>query len=511
MMLFGKSAAPFLILRLGGCLLLGCLALREVRAQAEGQGAVQGHGVKYEELRSKLTIDSAPPLKPGDQVAGYADMLETVMKSVVTISSKRTMTQFQDLFNDPLFRRFFKDRVPDEQDPQYHPAMPVIGSGVVISSDGYILTNNHVVEDSKSLEVTIGSARRKYAAKLVAADPKSDVALVKVEAKDLPTITIGDSSRLRVGDITFAIGNPFGLEQTVTMGIVSALGRSSAGLVDYADFIQTDAAINRGNSGGALIDAKGRLVGINTAIQGGGMGGGNVGIGFAIPSNMALEMVRKLLEGGGVVRRGFLGVQLESLDPDMAEALGWKEDYGVAVTQVIPKTPAAKAGFEPYDVITSYQGQKAVSPDTLRLTISNTAPDENVKFEVFRAGKKIMLELRLAELPTNLDLLAGEAPDAPAAREFLKGVRIVDLSEANRAENEVAEDVQGVLVEGVNPASPASEAGLEPGMVILDVNRTPVKSVEEALKAREAFEGKKLLLRVSVRGSSNILIVRLQE
>lgn len=469
---------------------------------------------KFDDLRGKLSIDATPLPKGAVQVVSYADMLEKVMKSVVTISSKREqVSQLEDLFNDPALRKFFKDKIPDELDPRKHPTFPVTGCGVVISSDGFILTNNHVVEQSKGLEVTIGHNSRVFPGKLIAADSKSDVALIKVDAKDLQPISIGDSSQLRVGDVTFAIGNPFGLEQTVTMGIVSALGRSSAdvGLVDYADFIQTDAAINRGNSGGALVDAKGRLVGINTAIQS-GFGGGNIGIGFAIPSSMALEVVRKLLEGGGVVRRGFLGVQLEKLDPDMSEALGWKENYGVAVTQVISKTPAAKAGFQPYDIIMSYQGQKALSPDSLRLTISNTAPNESVKFLVFRKGKEVTLELRLAELPTNPDeILAGGAGGATPAREFLKGVKITDLKEGNRSENEVAEDVQGVLVEAVEPASAAAEAGLAPGMVIQDVNRTAVKSVEEAVKVREAFQGKKLLLRVSVHGSSNILIVKLQE
>jgi len=478
-------------------------------------GGLQAQEADFEDLRSKLTIDYEPIEKTSAPVLSYADMLDRVMPSVVTISSKREQpsSQLQDLFNDPLFKRLFPDRIPEDGNPGPTPTLPVTGSGVIITSDGYILTNNHVVEKSKGLEVRVGTLNREFEAELVAADPKSDVALIKIDAQDLPAIALGDSTQLRVGDVTFAIGNPFGLDQTVTMGIVSALGRSSAdvGLVDYADFIQTDAAINRGNSGGALIDAKGRLVGINTAIQG-GLGGGNVGIGFAIPSNMALQMVQKLIEGGGVVRRGFLGVQLERLDRDMAKALGWRNNHGVAVTQVFPRTPASKAGFKPYDIIATYEGKKALSPDSLRLVISNTPPDEEVTFGLFRKGKMIEVDLRLAELPNNPEeFFAGGKSTPSPAREFLDGVSIVNLTEENRAANDVAEDLEGVLVDEVEVGSAAAEAGLVPGMVILDVNQTSVSSVKEAMTVREEFEGDVLLLRVSVRGSSRILTVRLTE
>ncbi|MEO0448558.1 MAG: Do family serine endopeptidase, partial [Verrucomicrobiota bacterium] len=471
--------------------------------------------LSFQQLEGKVSLDTAPLPEKAEPTYSHAGMLEEVMPAVVTIFSKReepVNSQMQDLFNDPLFRRLFPDRMP-QQAPRQPRTMPVTGSGVVISSDGYILTNNHVVEKSRGLEVVFDGTNEEYDAELIVADPKTDVALIKINATNLPTVTLGDSSHLRVGDLTFAIGNPFGLDQTVTMGIVSALGRSSAdvGLVDYADFIQTDAAINRGNSGGALIDAKGRLVGINTAIQG-GMSGGNIGIGFAIPTNMALEIVEKLLDGGGIVRRGFLGVELDRLDRDKAEALGWKENHGVLVAQVFPKTPAEKAGLKAYDIITSYQGVKAESPDTLRLTISNTSPDMKVSFGIFRDGKPINVDLKLAELPKNpAEFFAnGSVPAAPKKEEFLEGVTIIELDEEMRSKAGISEDVMGVLVEEVDASSAAAEAGLASGMVILDVNQKSVSTVEEAMTARNSFQGNVLLLRVGGGGSSRILTVRVK-
>jgi Do/DeqQ family serine protease len=462
-------------------------------------------------LSQKITFDGTPLPPSGQAVTSYADMLAKVTPAVVTIFSKREgVEELPDFFNEPFFKRLFPEGLPEDRMPQMQ---PVTGSGVIVSPDGYILTNNHVVEDSKGLRVEFNGKGKSYDAKLVAADPKSDVALIKIEATGLPVVPIGDSNRLRVGDVTFAIGNPFGLSQTVTMGIVSALGRSSADvqIVDYANFIQTDAAINRGNSGGALVDAGGRLVGINTAIQG-GAGGGNVGIGFAIPSMMALDIVNKLLDGGGKVRRGFLGVTLQPLEPDIAEALGWKENYGVAISHVYPNTPAEKAGLQPSDIILKYNGEKADSPDRLRLIISDTAPDQEVNFELFRRGKIVNVALKLAELPDDpREILAGGgAKGGGGPQAFLDGVEISDLSAASREKFGLPDDLSGVVVETVKPDSVAADAGLEPGLVIVEVNQIPVKTVAEAVKARQEFDGAVLLLRVTDGESRSILAVRVK-
>jgi Do/DeqQ family serine protease len=462
------------------------------------------------EWNKKLTFDEAP-LPPGNAViSSYADMLAKVTPAVVTIFSKRDgSAELPDIFNEPFFKRLFPDGFPEEELPD---SQPVTGSGVIVSADGYILTNNHVVEDSKGLRVELQGEARSYEATLVVSDPKSDVALIKIDGKNLPVMPVGDSNRLRVGDVTFAIGNPFGLAQTVTMGIVSALGRSAADvqIVDYANFIQTDAAINRGNSGGALIDAAGRLVGINTAIQG-GAGGGNVGIGFAIPSMMAIEMVEKLLDGGGKVRRGFLGVSLQPVEPDLAEALGWKESYGVAISHVYPGTPAAQAGLKPSDIILKYNGVRAESPDKLRLVISNTSPSENVTFEVFRKGEVLKVALSLAELPEDpREFLGGVAPKPGAAQEFLEGVEIAELNSVNREKFKIGEDVKGVLVQSVKGDSVAADAGLQAGMVIVEVNEVTVATVNEAVQARKDFKGTVLLIRVTDGESRSILAIRVK-
>ncbi len=457
--------------------------------------------LKFEELKAKLSMDPSP-IKPLGPQASYADMLDTVTPAVVTIFSKREPDpRTSEMMDDPLFRRLFPDHTPDT---------PVTGAGVLVTPDGYILTNNHVVEKSQELRVRLDALNRDYDAKFIVADPKTDVALIKISANNLPVAAIGDSQKLRVGDVTFAIGNPFGLSQTVTMGIVSALGRSSSdvSILQYADLIQTDAAINRGNSGGALIDVHGRLVGINTAIQG-GMTGGNLGIGFAIPSNMALDIVNRLLQGGGKVRRGFLGVSLQPLDHERAQELNWKENYGVIISQVGNETPAKKAGLEPKDIITSFQGQQARNLDSLRLRISNTPPDKEVTFGIVRAGKEMDVKVTLAELPEDPAQIMGLRPQRTL--ELLEGVQVADLNPENREEHSVSEDVKGVLVTNVDPESVAADSGLRDGQVIVEINENAVTSVEEAIRERLGFEGQVLLLRVSAASAESVVAVRVKD
>jgi len=302
--------------------------------------------IKFADLEKKIALDKSPVAPEGGAVASYAPALKKVMPAVVTIFSSKSVTQTRNPQQEELFRRMFPD-IPEDffekhrgQEGGPGGKEQGLGSGVVISPDGYILTNNHVVGDADEIKVTLSANKREYAGTVIGADPQTDVALIKIEATGLPFITIGDSSALQIGDIAMAVGNPLGLEQTATLGIISAVGRSDVNILEngYESFIQTDAAINRGNSGGALVDAAGRLIGIPTAIQS-NFSGGNIGIGFAIPSNMALNIVQRLLDGGGVVKRGFLGVFLRELDPNMAKALGRDDQSGVLVAEVGDKTP----------------------------------------------------------------------------------------------------------------------------------------------------------------------------
>lgn len=486
---------PILFLTLG---LAGCLA-----------ATLNAQDLDFQDLKKNLNINDEKLDRAGVK-ASYADMLEAVMPGVVTVNSKQKVNpRMQEMMDDPLFRRMFPDQLPDMSPGE------ATGSGVLITSDGYILTNNHVIADSEELEVILPGENLGLEAKLVVADPKSDVALIKIEATDLDPVTIGVSSEIRVGDLTFAVGNPFGLDATVTMGIVSALGRGTsdvASLVDYADLIQTDASINRGNSGGALVDAEGRLIGINTLIHA-GMTGGNVGVGFAIPSDMALDIVERLLDGGGKVKRGFLGVRLQPLDRNLADGLGWDEGHGVVIADVVPGTPAAEAGLEANDIIAAFDGKEAAELDHLRLRISNTPPNKAVDFKVFRDGEMQTITLELAELPDQIMALPGAPapeplPQLPEKVEFLNGVEIMELDEEKRAELSIGDETKGVLVETVAPDSTAADAGLRPGQIIFQVNKQDIDSIRDALEAMADFDGDVLLVRVNDGGARTTVAIR---
>lgn len=475
--------------------------------------------ISYEELSKNVTTDPSPLKRESTHVASYADALESIMPAVVTIySTKESEPQARNpMFDDPTFRRFFG--IPEDFDQENMPPRKEqgLGSGVVITADGYILTNNHVVGGADEIMVLMPGDKTDRKATLIGADPQTDVALIKIDGKDLKHAVIGDSSHLRVGDVTLAVGNPFGLEQTVTSGIVSALGRKDLNITGggYENFIQTDASINRGNSGGALIDAQGRLIGINTAIQS-GMSGGNIGIGFAIPVNMAMGIVKNLLDNDGVVKRGFLGVFLKELDSNMAKALGRGDKTGVLVTEVGPGTPAEKSGLKPGDLIVSYNGTEAKSMPQLRLDISNTAPGSEVKFEVIRNGKNETVAVTLGDLQDAGELAMGGqgrpgAGEKAKPADFLKGVEIGELEDEMREALKLPEDLKGVVIRNVEGDSAAAEAGLQPGQVITMVNQKPVDSVKAANEARKGFEGEVLLLQVFSQGRRDILAVPVEK
>jgi len=347
---------------------------------------------------------SAPkrPVSPGD-LAGvggaFVEVTKATKPAVVNISTTKVVrfrgAPYSPFFNDPFFRRFFGDdffrefRAPREQREQS------LGSGVIVSQDGYIVTNNHVVEGASEIRVLVGD-QREFKGRVVATDPRTDVAVVKIAGHGLPTIPWGDSDRLQVGEWVLAIGNPFGLNQTVTAGIISATGRANVGIADYEDFIQTDAAINPGNSGGALVNVRGELIGINTAIF--SRSGGYMGIGFAIPSNMVREVMEDLIKRGKVTR-GWLGVHIQLLTPDLAKKFGLKEAHGVLVGEVSGGSPAAKAGMNRGDVILELAGKRVEDPEHLRNEVARTEPGKRIPVKIWRGSKEMILQVEIEELP----------------------------------------------------------------------------------------------------------------
>src|SRR5881409_4105848 len=332
-------------------------------------------------------------------ITTFAPIVEKIAPTVVTVFTTQNVSKTNLPFplSDEALREFFGGQLPQRQGKQ---TLQGLGSGVIVSADGYILTANHVVSGAEEIMVGLGIDLRKYKARKIGTDPGTDVALLKIDEKNLPAITFADSDKARAGDIVLAIGNPFGLRQTVTMGIISAVGRGGMGIVDYENFIQTDAAINMGNSGGALVDTEGRLLGINTAIF--SRGGGNQGVGFAIPSNLARDVMQSLREKGRVIR-GYIGTSVQTLTPELAEAFKLKGGVsGALVGEVSPKSPAEKAGIKTGDVITSVNEKKINDARELRLMVGSMAPDTRVKIEVNREGQKKTFDVDLAEMPAAL-------------------------------------------------------------------------------------------------------------
>ncbi len=416
-----------------------------------------------------------------------APLLKEVMPAVVNISvTTRSRVATNPLFDDPFFRRFFE--MPDQ--PQAVPQQAA-GSGVIIDADeGYVLTNHHVVDNADEIVVTLAD-RRRFDAELIGSDEGTDIALLQIEADDLTALELGNSDQLEVGDFVLAIGNPFGLGQTVTSGIVSALGRSGLNIEGYEDFIQTDASINPGNSGGALIDFSGRLVGINTAII--SPAGGNVGIGFAVPTNMASEVMEQLLEYGEV-RRGRLGIIIQDLTPDLAEALDLSVDRGVVITQVEPESPAERAGLEAGDVITEFNGGAVDGSADLRNKVGLVRLGEEASITYFRDGRSREIEVTVGS-SSGLSAAGSETVDR------LRGAELRNLD----ANHPLYGEVSGVLVARVEQGSPAGRNGLRQGDIVTAVNRQPVGSVRELAAAIEASDGT-IALNV-VRDNARLFIV----
>ena len=437
----------------------------------------------------------------GGNSMGFAPILKSALPAVVRITSSRLVKVPQTpFFNDPFFQRFFGGQLP--RGPQQQREMG-LGSGVIVSPDGYLLTNNHVVEKATDIKVMLPD-RRQFTGKVVGTDPKTDIAVVKIAASGLPTIPIGDSSKLQVGDYTFAIGNPFGVGETATMGIVSATGRNGLSIEDYEDFIQTDAAINPGNSGGALLDARGQLIGINTAILSGGSGG-NQGIGFAIPINMAKYVMDEIIKHGKVVR-GYIGVGVQEVTPDLAKAFNVAPEKGALVGNVDPNSPGGKAGLQRGDVIDEINGQAVDGPNDLRLKVGTMQPGTSAHLKVNRSGQTRDVTVTLAEAPAGKageNAVPGEAENSP-----MKGVQVDELTPDIRDQLGLKSDTKGVVVTSVPDGSPAADAGLQRGDVIEQINRQPVTSVSEYQRLISQAGKQTLVLLVNRRGNTQFLVVQ---
>ena len=432
-------------------------------------------------------LAAIPVAVGGQDLPTLAPMLKETTPAVVNIATRgRLRVRENPLLADPFFRRFFNlPSAPRERQTQS------VGSGVIVDGEqGYVLTNNHVIANADQIVVTLRD-RRQFAAELIGTDPDTDIAVLRIPAEDLTTLRMGDSDRLEIGDFVVAIGNPFGIGQTVTSGIVSALRRSGLGIEGFEDFIQTDASINPGNSGGALVNLRGDLIGINTAII--GPGGGNVGIGFAIPINMAREVMDQLVTYGEV-RRGRLGVHAQDITPEIADALGVDLDQGAIITQVMRGSPAANAGIKAGDLVIAADGEPVRSATHLRNKIGLLRVGETIELTVLRDGDRHTLSAKLEE-PEQLQMRGG------GTVRRLSGATFAPLTE----ESTLFGRVEGIAVVDVERGSPAWQIGLRKRDVIVSVNRRPVHDLEDFKAAVQASENA-LLLNVR-RGNAQVFIV----
>lgn len=406
-----------------------------------------------------------------------------------------------DFFGDDFFRHFFGDpRAPRRQAPPRRQRQIGQGSGFIVTPDGYILTNNHVVRDADKISVRLHDGRE-FDAEHIGGDPQSEVAVIKINAEDqLPVIPLGDSNLLEIGEWVIAIGNPFGLNETLTVGVVSAKGRSGIGLADYEDFIQTDAAINPGNSGGPLLNINGEVIGINTAIF--TRSGGYMGIGFAVPINMARAIKKQLVETGEVVR-GHLGIMIQELTADLAASFGMDEPRGILVGDVVPDSPAEKQGLQQGDILLQRDGREIKDVASFRNEIALTAPGTAIALTIFRDGETIEKTLEIGTLD---DAKMVTTEDEETWQEKL-GLTVTELTDEH-AERFGYETGRGVLVEQVEAYGPAARAGIRPGNLIVSVNRQPTRTPEEFYQALKAG-GETVLLQVRDGRHSRFVAIRL--
>lgn len=465
--------------------------------------------VSHASSASALPIAAVAPALPASGFTEVAKAVTPAVVNITTVTAERVsdgrngsddfrdrMEEFFGGPNGPFGPRFRGPQHPDDSRGHRGGGQ---GSGVIVSSDGYVLTNNHVIDHAREVTVTLPD-KREFKGKIVGTDPKSDLAVVKIDGQNLPTVAWGDASKLQVGEYVLAIGNPFGLNSTVTLGIVSALGRGRMGITQYEDFIQTDAAINPGNSGGALVNTRGELVGINTAIF--SQTGGYQGVGFAVPTSMSKPIYESLIKHGKVVR-GYLGIGIQDLNQDLAKSFGIKDAKGALVSDVKEDSPADQAGFKQGDVISSYQGSLVEDAVALQRLVTRTTVGSKVAVKILRDGVEKELTVTIGEQPDTNKIAKAETGDKDYA---FAGVSVQELDRETAKELGLKGKAHGVVVTGIEPDSGAEKAGLMPGDVIRELNRQPVKSVKEFEKLAAAVKkGENVLILINRRGASLFL------
>ena len=457
-----------------------------------------------------ISVNDSPLARETKLSSSFAPVAKRVAPTVVNVFTTKTVRNqipgFTPFFDDPFFRRFFGQPFGDNggrRAPRTFKERS-LGSGVIVTKDGYILTNNHVVDGADEIKVARDKDKKQFTAKVVGRDPKTDIAVLKIEASEMPFITFADSDKLEVGDVVLALGNPFGIGQTVTMGIVSATGRGGMGIEDYEDFIQTDAAINPGNSGGALVDAEGRLVGLNTAIL--SRSGGNQGVGFAIPANLARSVMDQLIEKGKI-ERGFLGVGIKDLTPELARQFKVPDNAGGAlVTQLEDRSAAAEAGVQSGDVIIELNGTPVKDRRNLQLMVGRLSPGDKVSLKVLRDGKEKTFTVALKEMPEQKLVSANNEPGDNES-DALNGVTVGDIDSAARSQFNIPDRVKGALITEVDPDSASYEAGLRPGDVIQEIDHKRVTNAAEAVEVSKHVKTKQVLVRFWSRGGSDYVVV----
>lgn len=399
-----------------------------------------------------------------------AEIVAAVRPAVVNISTTRTVKApgyLNPFFDDPFFRKYFGDDMNQMRKKREHKTAN-LGSGVIVDKNGYILTNNHVIKGADEIKVRL-SDKREFKGRVIGTDPKTDIAVIKIETDRLPTIKLGDSDKLRVGETVIAVGNPFGLHQTVTSGIVSATGRANVGIADYEDFIQTDAAINPGNSGGALVNARGELIGINTAIF--STSGGYQGIGFAIPSNMAKAVMENLVKKGKVIR-GWLGITVQELTPELSRQFNLKDDKGVLVADVAEQSPADKAGIKRGDVIIEFEGKAINEPSILRNIAANSPPDKEVLIKLVRNGSIKIIKVTIVELPSE------SLKKSEDRGNILKGIHVQNITPDIRKSLLIPKKINGVIITNIDLGSPAQNI-LKKNDVITEINKKKINNLTQ--------------------------------
>jgi serine protease Do len=459
----------------------------------------------------KIQYDKQPLPRDAEGVSSFASIIKKVGPAVLTVSATKTVRDsgMRSPLDDPTLRRFFEDE--EEPSPRRGPRdrerlEQGVGSGVIISPDGYILSNNHVVEGADEIKVRFSTGGPEYEAKLVGTDPPTDIAVLKINVTNaLTAITMTDSATLQVGDVVLAVGNPFGVGQTVTMGIVSATGRGGFGIVDYEDFIQTDASINPGNSGGALVDARGRLIGIPTAIV--SRSGGSMGIGFAVPVDLARYVMERIITEGRVIR-GYLGVYVQELTPELSKLFNVPDGVGALVGGVVTNSPAMRAGIREGDVILEMNDKKVDDSRGLRLAIAQAAPNSSASFKVSHEGQARTVRINLGQLETDEEVT--HAPERqripPRRNETLPGLEISDLDNRTRTQLGIPPDVRGAVILNLERDSVAAENGLRPGDVIMEVNKQKIRNAREFTDLTRKAIGQ-LLLRVWSRNGFRYVLI----